>query len=300
MRLVNREQTAARTGATLLALLVLLAVVALASRYPLGARTGAVGQGAGETITSVLAGLAGCAALIVGTLLVGLLRDTLRRGNPDEERDTTPRLRRWWTGPLAIAGLALCLGGAFTFEALRNVRKHALVSSPAGLPNGSSVRLPRVAPHASGLSTVAIAAAAGVVAVILLGWLLVGLADRRRLSRTFRAREAVRKAVASAHDDVDWSLDPRTAVLRAYGRMESVLGAHGLTRRSSEAPREYLARSLAEVAGAGSEVERLTGRFEEARYSTHTIDEAARDDARGALRDLGSRLTTHSETELQR
>jgi hypothetical protein len=301
MAAVNREQTLIRTGAVPLALLVLLAVVAFASRYPVGARVGGVSQHSVGTIASVLIGLAGCAVLVVGTLVAGALRSPLRRGRPEDQIEETLPHRSPWVWPLLIAAISLCLGVAFAISAIHHAHNSEPPALSTGLTRQPSAPLPTVSPHASGLSPAAIAAAAGLVAVILLGWAVIAVADRRRSKGGLpMARAAVREALVGAEADLDWSLDPRTAVLRAYARMEGVLGAHGLARRDSEAPREYLTRSLAEIAGAGPDVERLTGRFEEARYSTHRIDEAARDDARQALQSLGRRLAISSEAAVQR
>jgi hypothetical protein len=89
--------------------------------------------------------------------------------------------------------------------------------------------------------------------------------------------------LGDAIDDLEAEPDPRRAVIAAYARMEGVLGRHGLQRRPSEAPYEYLARVLLELRVPADAVRRLTDAFERAKFSRHEIDEARRRDAIGAL-----------------
>ena len=51
-------------------------------------------------------------------------------------------------------------------------------------------------------------------------------------------------ALDESLDDLRAEPDPRRAVIAAYARLERVLASHGLPRKTSEAPLEYLARML--------------------------------------------------------
>ncbi len=95
--------------------------------------------------------------------------------------------------------------------------------------------------------------------------------------------EELADAVDSAIDDIRFERDPRQAVIAAYARMERALAAHGLGRRPAEAPFEYLARILRDLNVREAAVRRLTELFERAKFSTHEIDSAMRDDAVSAL-----------------
>ncbi len=108
---------------------------------------------------------------------------------------------------------------------------------------------------------------------------------RRRLAarRPLRVGEELALALDDAIDDVRAETDPRRAVIKAYARMEAILGAHGLPRDPAEAPYEYLARALGELEASGPSVERLTDLFERAKFSLHEIDPAMREDAIEAL-----------------
>jgi len=60
-------------------------------------------------------------------------------------------------------------------------------------------------------------------------------------------RQELANLVDETLDDLRAEADPRKAVIAAYARMERILGVHGLERRASEAPLEYLTRVLAEL-----------------------------------------------------
>jgi hypothetical protein len=92
--------------------------------------------------------------------------------------------------------------------------------------------------------------------------------------------------IGDAIDDLEAEPDPRRAVIAAYARMERNLAGHGLRRRPSEAPLEYLRRVLLGLGARGAPVERLTELFERARFSHHRIDVAMKDEALTALREI--------------
>lgn len=137
-------------------------------------------------------------------------------------------------------------------------------------------------------------AAAGIVAAGLLLFRDLRLRGGRRLGRR-RARrpapgpaatdpsiaateddaEVARRAVEAALKPLHDSADPRSAVIAAYARMEEVLAARELGRRTPEAPREYLARVLREHGMPGRPLTTLTALFEEARFSLHPIPRSA-------------------------
>ncbi len=129
--------------------------------------------------------------------------------------------------------------------------------------------------------------AAGLVALALI--IAAGRRGRARGSPD-HARLAVAVGANEALAALAIPSDPRAAVLVAYARMEAALGAAGLRRRSSEAPREYLSR-IAERLGVASEPPaRLTRLFERARFSTHPVDESMRREAVSALERIADDL----------
>ena len=84
-------------------------------------------------------------------------------------------------------------------------------------------------------------------------------------------------------DDLRADPDPRLAVIRAYHRMEQTFAAHGLPRRPSDAPFEFVGRVLAHLDAGQRSIERLTALFERAMFSPHVVDVAMQADAVDAL-----------------
>ena len=103
------------------------------------------------------------------------------------------------------------------------------------------------------------------------------------------------EAVAAILDDTLQDLyderDPRRAVVAAYARMERALAAHGLPREQSEAPAEYLERTLEELSASASSASRLTHLFEWARFSAHPVEPGMKAEAIQALEAVRDELT---------
>jgi hypothetical protein len=97
------------------------------------------------------------------------------------------------------------------------------------------------------------------------------------------AAAALSAALDESLDDLRAERDARRAVIAAYARMEGTLGRHGLPRRPFEAPLEYLARVLRELRVRSGAVLALTELFERAKFSRHEIDAEMKDEAIGAL-----------------
>lgn len=91
-------------------------------------------------------------------------------------------------------------------------------------------------------------------------------------------------SMSDAIEDLEAEPDARAAVIAAYARMERVLARHGLRRRPSETPLEYLRKILLGLTARTEAVARLTSLFEQAKFSRHDIDSSMKQDAIGALR----------------
>jgi Domain of unknown function (DUF4129) len=91
-------------------------------------------------------------------------------------------------------------------------------------------------------------------------------------------------SIDDAIDDLEAEPDARRAVIAAYARMEGVLGRHGLRRRPSDTPVEYLRRVLLGITSQDDAVQRLTTLFEEAKFSRHAIDASMKQAAITALK----------------
>jgi uncharacterized membrane protein len=111
---------------------------------------------------------------------------------------------------------------------------------------------------------------------------------RRRRARREHVRPASGEEELSAVlddtlDDLRSESDARRAVIAAYARMERTLAAHGLPRKTFEAPLEYLSRVLQQLRVRAASAFALTELFERAKFSPHEIDAGMKDEAIAAL-----------------
>lgn len=98
--------------------------------------------------------------------------------------------------------------------------------------------------------------------------------------------EDVAVSIGEAISDLESEPDARRAVIAAYARMEHAFARHGLHRRPSETPVEYLRRLLLGVSSQATAIGRLTDLFELAKFSRHEIDASMKEDAIAALRTI--------------
>jgi hypothetical protein len=132
------------------------------------------------------------------------------------------------------------------------------------------------------------------IALVALAAGVVFFIDQRRRRKRRKAVPLIAPSVAEdlaaemsdAIEDLEAEPDARRAVIAAYARMEAVLARHGLRRRPSETPLEYLRRILLGLTARTEAVTRLTGLFEQAKFSRHEIDSTMKHDAIGALREI--------------
>jgi len=276
-----------QVGSVLITLILLLGVVALASRHSLGEQAGGVGS-VRDAVTALW-----LFALLAMTLLLALIGPMLwrlRRRHPDEPVAKPRRLRAGWALLLVVLAVALGLGTAFVIGVLQVSHVHprvivwfgkgrAHVSAPA--PAAGPVSRP---------SDRVILAGVGMLVAIGVFWAVVALRTRRRRRPDVGPEAALRVAIEDSLADLDSALTPREAVIRTYARMQAVLAGQGLAHGSSEAPREYLARAVEMLGDKAERAHSLTELFEEARFSTHEIDEPMRQDAIAALDAMRSTL----------
>ncbi|HEY3007164.1 MAG TPA: DUF4129 domain-containing protein [Micromonosporaceae bacterium] len=113
-------------------------------------------------------------------------------------------------------------------------------------------------------------------------------------------RRTTEEVVAALEDGLvelsDTDRDPRRAVIACWVRLERAAAAAGTPRGPGDAPADLVARLLrghrvsAEVLSGFADV------YREARYATHTIDEAMRTQARSALTRLRAELAAGATT----
>lgn len=124
---------------------------------------------------------------------------------------------------------------------------------------------------------VALGVALAIGAVVANEW------RRRPVPREQGAAEELEAVLTETLGELELDPDPRRAVIQAYVRMETVLGAHGHARLPHEAPLEYLARVLRSLDVRAEAAHALTELFERARFSHHEIDVAMRAEAVASL-----------------
>jgi Domain of unknown function (DUF4129) len=134
-------------------------------------------------------------------------------------------------------------------------------------------------------------------ALVVIGVAVAMLVARRRQPLSYE--EIIARELAIAFDDSLDALraepDPRKAVIAAYARLERVLAAHKLERLEAETPNEYLARILEDLDVDRRSVRRLTDLFTEAKFSSHAVDAAMKDDAIEALTTVRDELRARRE-----
>jgi hypothetical protein len=155
------------------------------------------------------------------------------------------------------------------------------------IPAGSTLEPPGPRPE-SGVVPLLVAGVALAAMITIVVAQLV--ADRRRRRPPKTPAERLVELLDDTLEDLEREPDPRRAVIGAWARMEAGLAAAGLPRRPSEAPFEYAARVLESALARPDSVHRLTGLFERAKFSHHTIGQADRDQAIAALRAVRQEL----------
>jgi hypothetical protein len=263
-----------RAGGAAFAVVLLLAVVVLAAGARGPATSGSAGDGLADplaTLLFVLGAVWVAAMLVASPLLSGM---SMTAGEP--------KPRRWHGNVLVGAAFLAVVLGAFTL--LRSARRGAqaetttqTTQTTSRLDDEGRRRIPTL--DAADVDWLVVGLVFG-VALVAFGILAaVIVRPRGRSVGELEARKALDTMLEETLDDLRSEPDPRRAVIAAYARMESSLGAYGLPRAPWEAPLEYLERVITDLTGSGSAARRLTRLFERAKFSEHSIDEPMKDDA---------------------
>ena len=124
--------------------------------------------------------------------------------------------------------------------------------------------------------------------------LLILRSRRPKTAPTLRGADldvVVGRAAELSLEDLRRVRDPRRAILAAYARMEDLFALAGLRRRRTDTPSEYLAAILHASSAPPGALLDLTLLFEEARFSSHEMSAADRDEAILALVQISEALT---------
>jgi Domain of unknown function (DUF4129) len=272
----------AKAGLLALALFGLLLVVALAAR---GGHPGSDGEVTPRpipgTVQDTFLNLLALAYIVV---IVVLIVYVFRRRVEWQE----PQRSRWIRNlvmVMTLMGIITVLGYiAITHGYLKNDQDQA-ASGQQGGQTSSQRRNQRDVPVEQ--AHVQWPLVLGVAGLIVLGGVALRLYRRREsfgpVQHPRSLEEELADAVGATIEDLRRERDPRRAVVAAYAQMERVLAAHGLRRRQTDAPLEYLMRILRELEVRESAVRTLTELFEYARFSPHEIDAEMKERAIEAL-----------------
>jgi len=286
-----RMQRRAPDARLILIVLVLLGLVALASRPSSSSSTGVPSPPAwigiaSDTIVQTLLILLLVAALAATAINIWSTFP-LPRGVP-RRRPLSASIAAYLYFAAAVCVLILLR------ERLRQSRSASPASTGGGLGLGN-VSVP-LGSHAitwlSFVMALAIIAAAG--GLFVRWWRSTGgsgAAGDRAAASAAKSRNRVVAAVGESLDQLQAEPDPRRAVIAAYARLEAELKAVGRPRQPAEAPLEYLARILSDLRVGSASLRRLTDLFEWAKFSQHAVDSSMKEEAIAALQQVRADLS---------
>jgi Domain of unknown function (DUF4129) len=208
-------------------------------------------------------------------------------GSRSERKSFQQRVIRglMFIGIFAVLGLLKIWLGNRIHLSFHSPQKHVL-KTPPGV-GGPDARRPHVVPYNPTFKWPVVW---GLLVVLAAGFALWWFKLRHRLTAAPveeeepSFQEQIAASIGDALDDLAAEPDARRAVIAAYARMERTFAQHGLRRRPSETPVEYLRRILLGLTSRSDAVRQLTDLFEQAKFSRHEIDARMKDDAIDALR----------------
>jgi Domain of unknown function (DUF4129) len=153
---------------------------------------------------------------------------------------------------------------------------------PEGDPSGENLYEPE-------LAWIPVIAVLVLVATGIAAYMLA--ARRQRVEPEDGAvAEHVADTLEDSLDDLRAEPDPRRAVIAAFARLERALAASGLPRRPAETAEEYVARILVRLEVERVPVRTLTDLYATAKFSQHDVDDAMKDAAIAALAQIRDEL----------
>jgi hypothetical protein len=242
--------------------------------------------------------LAGGFEFVLAALLVALWLVIRRRPNPG------------YPAALLRAGLLrVILLGMAAVAVLAGVSRLALHPShrtPTSARGGAKLQSPRAIKGAAATSSASLTYVVYAVLALLLLAAIVAcvLVILRRLpagpagDSLLLAPDddaGMRDAIESGRRALRSFDDAQAAIIACYVAMEASLASAGAARDVAETPDELLARAVGSGLLRGTAASRLTELFYEARYSSHALPVAARDEAAAALDAISAELARQDE-----
>ncbi|GEM_PF-3040202 len=128
-------------------------------------------------------------------------------------------------------------------------------------------------------------------------YMMVGSLMSKKIEKAPSQTEELMEKIENAMRDLKEGKKVHEVILQAYEQMCRILAKSGVKGEDSLTPREFRNAVIKETGIRGEPIERLTELFEEARYSTHPIDDSKRRDAIRALRELKQEMERHELEE---
>lgn len=220
-------------------------------------------------------------------------------------------LRRWLQSTIGVSIVGVTIVALMGLAGLElgHVHLNPLHRIPP-MPKLGARRLPGKSQSASISGSDARYLLYGLIGAVLLAAIIGCLLVLRRLRRSWGRIEAVReaeldildqeglrKAVVSGRSALHQFDDAQAAIIACYAAMEASLAAAGASRLAAETPDELLGR--AQTAGVlhGPDAATLVALFYEARYSTHPLPPAVRQQAEDALDAILAELAARAAPE---
>ena len=240
--------------------------------------------------------LAASAEAVLACLLAALL---VRRSRAPEEAIIAARLRRLLTYIVVTALVAIPV--AYLFDVAAHVHLPARRARHASGSQSVPARVPRS--HLVSDRIVVIILLVLVAAVVI--YLLARFIAAYRGTWTGWRRSAASAAVEPSTEDDEGQLreaiesgqsalrlldDARAAIIACYAAMEQALARAGTARAAADTPYELFLRAADRGLIRTDAATRLTALFYEARFSSHPMPPARRDDAQQALNELAGSL----------
>lgn len=293
----------AAVAAVLVVILLAVVVVATQAHYAQkllpnsstgGTLGGSVGAAVGQTMVTVLLVLAELG--VVACLVFFPWRRARELGKRGEPLPVLSRRTR-----LQLAGLAFGMLLALVVVLAVGLKRrktpfHAAATGPGGQKLPSHLVTP------SGLvqlgPTLVVSSLAVTLLVVVVAVVVFVMTRRHGLWRgspppepnPSELPEELAGALDGGLEVLSAGVDPRSAVIVAYSRMEGVLAERGLSRRHFETPLEYLDRAMGGLRVSHRALAKLTALFETARFSPHPVDFEMRSEAEHALASLRDEL----------
>lgn len=241
--------------------------------------------------------IAAAAEAVLGCLLAALL---VRRSRAPDDAIIAARLRRILTYIVVIALVAIPV--AYVLDVSAHVHLAPNPQRRGGTRSGSApVRVPRshlVSDQFVVVILLALVAAAliYVIARFIMTYRGTWTGWRRRAGSAAIEpsagddEDSLREAVESGQSALGLLDDARAAIIACYAAMEQTLAQAGTARATADTPYELLLRAADQGLIRTDAATRLTTLFYEARFSSHPMPPARRDDARRALAEVAASL----------